>query len=151
MQKAQRIHCLQSYPPRLPLSVCKKINVHKRTPDCKNGHNPWLSPTFIIKDQGRTVGKKGKGTGKNGWSYGRRVGAPGRRVGESTVGRLDVRRHFVSPEKGRARPAPEGEASAGGRGGGRGLGRGGRDASLPLLCRRHFGRYSCALSAHFAR
>jgi hypothetical protein len=67
------------------LSVCKKINVHKRTPDCKNGHNPWLSPTFIIKDQGRTVRKKGKGTGKNGWSYGRRVRAPGRRVSESTV------------------------------------------------------------------
>ena len=27
-------------PPRLPVSVCKTINVHKRTPDCKNGHNP---------------------------------------------------------------------------------------------------------------
>ena len=72
-------------PPRLPVSVCKTINVHKRTPDCKNGHNPWLSPTFIIKDQGRRVGKQGTGTGKKAWSYGRRVGAPGRRVGESTV------------------------------------------------------------------
>jgi hypothetical protein len=67
------------------LSVCKKINVHKRTPDCKNGHNPWLSPTFIIKDQGRRVGKQGTGTGKKAWSYGRRLGAPGRRLAESTV------------------------------------------------------------------